>query len=75
MQRLGRMISATDQRLENATSEIHRPTFARLRPPLPQDLPLPPRSQASDGGMEQIGRRNSLMKPECISEIAEEASK
>lgn len=61
------MISATDQRLENATSEIHRPTFARLRPPLPQDLLLPPRSQASDGGMEQIGRRNSLPEARNLS--------
>jgi len=61
------MISATDQRLENATSEIHRPTFARLRPPLPQDLPLPPRSQASDEGMEQIGRRYSLPEARNLS--------
>ena len=62
---------APDQRREKVAYEINRPTFARQEPPLPQDLPPPPR-QAAVGGGEQIGRRIRYMKPEFISEIAAE---
>ena len=35
--------------------EIPRPTFARQKPPLPQDLPPPPLLPSCGGGMGQIG--------------------
>ena len=40
-----------DQRRQNAASQISRPTFARLKPSLPQDLPPPPRLPSCGVGM------------------------
>ncbi|MGV8126557.1 MAG: hypothetical protein ACP5PV_05035 [Methanothrix sp.] len=54
------MISATDQRQEKAASQIHLPTFAPHKPPLPQGLPPPPLLPSCGGEMEQIGRQNLL---------------
>jgi hypothetical protein len=64
------MISATDQRRKKVASEISRPTFARLKPPMPQDLPPPPPLPSCGGGWSRSGGRIRYMKPEFISEIA-----
>ena len=42
---------APDERREKAASQISRPTFARLKPSLPQDLPPPPRLPSCGVGM------------------------
>lgn len=58
--RIDLFMVASDQRREKAACEIHRPAFARQKPPLPQDLPPPPPIPSCGGGIEQIGKRNSL---------------
>jgi hypothetical protein len=59
----------TDRR-EKVFYEINRPTFARLKPPLPKICRFIPYSELKKE-VEQIGSRMRYMKPEFISEIAE----
>lgn len=49
---------------------INRPTFARLKPPLPKICRFIPYSELKKE-IEQIWGRIRYMKPEFISEIAE----
>ncbi|HPS92830.1 MAG TPA: hypothetical protein PKV33_11780 [Methanothrix sp.] len=55
---------------EKVFYEINRPTFARLKPPLPKICRFIPYSELKNE-VEQIGSRMRYMKPEFISEIAE----
>lgn len=61
---------APDERREKVAYEINRPTFARLKPPLPKICRFIPYSELKKE-IEQIGGRIRYMKPEFISEIAE----
>lgn len=61
---------APDERREKVFYEINRPTFARLKPPLPKICRFIPYSELKKE-VEQIGSRMRYMKPEFISEIAE----
>jgi predicted RNA-binding protein len=61
---------APDERREKVFYEINRPTFARLKPPLPKICRFIPYSDLKKE-VEQIGGRIRYMKPEFISEIAE----
>ena len=61
---------APDERREKVSQEINRPTFARLKPPLPKICRFIPYSELKRE-VEQIGNRMRYMKPEFISEIAE----
>jgi len=61
---------APDVRREKVAYEINRPTFARLKPPLPKICRFIPYSELKKE-IEQIGGRIRYMKPEFISEIAE----
>ncbi len=61
---------APDERREKVFYEINRPTFARLKPPLPKICRFIPYSELKRE-VEQIGSRMRYMKPEFISEIAE----
>jgi len=61
---------APDDRREKVNYEINRPTFARLKPPLPKICRFIPYSELLKE-IEQIGSRIRYMKPEFISEIAE----
>jgi predicted RNA-binding protein len=61
---------APDERREKVFYEINRPTFARLKPPLPKICRFIPYSELKTE-VEQIGSRMRYMKPEFISEIAE----
>ena len=61
---------APDDRREKVNYEINRPTFARLKPPLPKICRFIPYSELLRE-IEQIGSRIRYMKPEFISEIAE----
>ncbi len=61
---------APDERREKVFYEINRPTFARLKPPLPKICRFIPYSELKKE-VEQIGNRIRYMKPEFISEIAE----
>jgi len=53
-------IHGSPDRRETIASPIPRPHLRRLRPPLPQDLPPPPLLPSCGGGMELIGKQNSL---------------
>jgi len=66
-------IAAQNERREKIASENHRPTFAKPKPPLPQDLPLQPCSQTAAGGWSRSGGRVRYMKQEFISQIPEVA--
>ena len=61
---------APDERREKVFYEINRPTFARLKPPLPKIYRFIPYSEFKRE-VEQIGSRMRYIKPEFISEIAE----
>jgi predicted RNA-binding protein len=61
---------APDDRREKVFYEINRPTFARLKPPLPKICRFIPYSELKRE-VEQIGNRMRYMKPEFITEIAE----
>ena len=63
------MVASDDSR-EKVNCEINRPTFARLKPPLPKICRFIPYSELLKE-IEQIGSRIRYMKPEFISEIAE----
>ncbi|MCG2723053.1 MAG: hypothetical protein L6290_13730 [Thermodesulfovibrionales bacterium] len=51
-------------------NEINRPTFARLRPPLPKICKFIPYSQLKKE-IEAIGERIKYMKPEFIEDLSE----
>jgi predicted RNA-binding protein len=61
---------APDDRHEKVINEINRPTFARLKPPLPKICKFIPYSELVKV-IEEIGPRVRYMKPEFIEEIAE----
>jgi hypothetical protein len=68
--KLNLYLVAPDERRDKVISEINRPTFARLKPPLPKICKFIPYSQLRKE-MEEIGNRIRFMKPEFIEEIAE----
>ena len=68
--KLDLFIVAPDERREKVFYEINRPTFARLKPPLPKICRFIPYLELKKE-VEQIGNRMRYMKPEFISEIAE----
>ena len=61
--------------LDVIACEIPRPTFARLKPPLPRICRLRHCSQAAAGGWSRSGGRVRYMKQEFISQTAKEPSK
>lgn len=63
-------IVAPDDRREKVIDEINRPTFARLKPPLPKICKFIPYSELKKE-IREIGYRMSYMKPEFIEELAE----
>jgi hypothetical protein len=63
-------IMAPDERRDKVFEEINRPTFARLKPPLPKICRFIPYSELQRE-IEQIGSRVKYLKPEFIEEIAE----
>jgi hypothetical protein len=62
-------IVAPDDRTDKVFNEINRPTFARLKPPLPQICKFIPYSLLKKE-IEQMGKRVIYMKPEFIEGIA-----
>jgi predicted RNA-binding protein len=68
--RINLYIVAPDQRREKVFSEINRPTFAKLKPPLPRICKFISYSELKKE-IEQIGDRAKYMKYEFIEEIAE----
>jgi len=65
-----RSIVAPDDKRDKVFNEINRPTFARLKPPLPKICKFIPYSDLKNK-IEQIGQWVKHMKPEFIDEIAE----
>ncbi|MBD3307721.1 EVE domain-containing protein [candidate division KSB3 bacterium] len=63
-------IVAPDERREKVFNELNRPTFARLRPPLPKICQFIPYSELK-AKIEGIGEMLKYMKPEFLEEIAE----
>lgn len=63
-------IVGPDSRREKVFNEINRPTFAKLKPPLPKVCKFIPYSELKKE-FEQIGKRMKYLKPEFIEEIAE----
>lgn len=61
---------APDDRREKVIEEINRPTFAKLKPPLPKTCKYIPYSQLKKE-IDEIGNRIRFMKPEFIEDIAE----
>lgn len=61
---------APDERRDKVAYEINRPTFARLKSPLPKICRFIPYSELKRE-IEQIGGTIRYMKPEFIAEIAE----
>jgi hypothetical protein len=61
---------APDERREKVFNEINRPTFARLKPPLPKFCRFIPYSELKKE-IKQIGDRMRYTKPEFIDIIAE----
>jgi predicted RNA-binding protein len=61
---------APDERRDKVFEEINRPTFARLKPSLPQICKFIPYSELKKE-IEQVGYRVKYLKPEFIDEIAE----
>ena len=60
---------APDERLDKVFAEINRPTFSKLRPPLPKICRFIPYSNLKNE-IESIGQRIEYMKPEFIEAIA-----
>jgi len=60
---------APDDRFEKVFSEINRPTFSRLKPPLPKICRFIPYSGLKSE-IEKVGHRIKYMKPEFIEAIA-----
>ena len=63
-------IVAPDDRREKVLAEINRPTFAKLKPPLPRICKFIPYSELKKE-LERIGHSLRYMKPQFIDEIAE----
>lgn len=61
---------APDDRREKVFTEINRPTFAKLKPPLPKICKFVPYSQLK-GEVEKVGDSIEYMRPEFIEKIAE----
>ena len=61
---------APDDRREKVFIEINRPTFAKLKPPLPKICKFIPYSELKKE-VEKIGSRVKYIKPEFIEAIAE----
>jgi hypothetical protein len=68
--KLNLYLVAPDERRDKVFTEINRPTFARLRPPLPKLCKFIPYSQLKKEA-EVIGDRARYMRPEFIDGIAE----
>ena len=60
---------APDERFDKVFSEVNRPTFAKLKPPLPEICRFIPYS-ALKNEIEKIGSRMKYMKPEFIEAVA-----
>jgi len=63
-------IVAPDERRDKVFNEINRPTFTRLKPPLPKICKFIPYSELKRE-IEQLGHRVTYLKPEFIDDIAE----
>lgn len=63
-------IVASDERSEKVFNEINRPTFARLKPPLPKICKFISYSRLKSN-IEDVGDKMYFMKPEFIDYIAE----
>lgn len=63
-------IVAPDDRRDKVFNEINRPTFARLKPPLPKICKFIPYSKLKKE-IKQLGTKICFMKPEFIGEISE----
>jgi len=63
-------IVAPDERRDKVFNEINRPTFARLKPPLPNICRFIPYSELK-AKIDEIGQMVKYMKPEFIDEISE----
>jgi predicted RNA-binding protein len=63
-------IVAPDNRRDKVFNELNRPTFARLKPPLPNICKFIPYSELKNK-TDEIGHMLKYMKPEFIDEIAE----
>ena len=61
---------APDERGDKVLYEINRPTFAKLKPPLPKICRFIPYSKLKQE-IQQIGTKVKYMKPDFIKEIAE----
>jgi len=61
---------ASDERREKVFGEISRPTFARLKPPLPKICRFIPYSKLKKE-IDSLGARARFMKPEFLQEISE----
>lgn len=68
--KLNLYLVAPDDRREKVMNEINRPTFTRLKPPLPKICKYISYSQLKKE-IEEIGDRIRYMKPEIIEEVAE----
>ena len=68
--KLNLYLVAPDDRREKVMNEINRPTFTRLKPPLPKICKYISYSQLKKE-IEEIGDRIQYMKPEIIEEVAE----
>ncbi len=68
--KLNLYLVAPDERRDKVITEINRPTFARLKPSLPQICKFIPYSRLTEE-MEQIGARVKYMRPEFIEDLAE----
>jgi len=60
---------APDERFEKVFSEVNRPTFAKLKPPLPRICKFIPYS-ALKNEIDKVGPRLQYIKPEFIEAIA-----
>jgi hypothetical protein len=63
-------IVAPDDRRDKVFAEVLRPTFARLKPPLPELCRFLPYSVLKKE-IDQIGHRIKHTKPQFIEDIAE----
>lgn len=68
--KLNLYLVAPDERSDKVLNEINRPTFKKLKPPLPRICKFIPYSKLRKE-TEQIGSRARFMRPEFIDEIAE----
>jgi len=66
-------IVAPDERQDKVISEVNRPTFSKLKPPLHKVCRYIPYSRLK-GELDQIGYRITYLKPEFLNEIAEDCS-